>query len=248
MRIAQPVAAPSNEALIARLEPGTRADDSVDTDKEVVQVDPCAHLTHTLTMGLEYVGHEYPITRWVQASNIVAKGVITAMEAPIFNTTDGLPPANETPTPYPATPSDPEEKAPDIGNDQIFSLVVIDATEIYSGSQFTGYVVLRWGGTSAQCPDYTFEVEPDILSGSVADQGMFFITEFHPDTLQRTPPPAWMVHATTYRDQLNSDRQDNYLLAHVINWYRYDPPDAWSEMTIPRTIATLEADVIAATQ
>lgn len=201
---------------------------------------PCDHLDYVNTSSGTVYRHDMSPTSFVRESHAVAKVVIDTIDAPRFNTTDGLPPP-----PLPQVPTDDEWAEYD---DKIMSAVVVTATNVYTGTANTGYVLIRWGGTAAVCPDYIHEVEPQILTGDVGDEAMAFLMGI-PTSIMQSPPP-WLAYAIGIRDALNSNPETDYEVMLLFDWYEYDGTLATSQLQPddPVEIVDLEDEVSHATQ
>lgn len=123
--------------------------------------------------------------------------------------------------------------------------MVIDATMVYSGPQVTGYVVLRFGGTSPDCPNYYHEVTPQMISGEDGDTVMLFGFEVSNELYAN--PPNWLTYAMGVVADVEVRANGQYDVMLVDNWYLYDGSEARSVMTAsPIPVAQLEAEVEAA--
>lgn len=206
--------------------------------KAVLQsVDPCDYLPTTRTStGNHGLRADMSIEDQVELAHIVAKGVVTAVHTPRFETVSGSPP-----TPIPASASEEDLDAEEV---RIISPYVIDATTIYSGTTVDGYVIIRWGGTSSACPDYEYVQDPSILQGTVGTVGMLFVWD--PPSDWDTDPPSWFSHAQSVANDLNG-AGGNYVAVIADNWYRYSGTDAISEISGTEAQIDLESAVATAT-
>lgn len=205
--------------------------------KVALQPDPCDYLpTTTTSTGNHGLRADMSIEGQVELAHIVAKGVVTAVHTPRFETVSGT-----LPTPIPT--SAPEEDL-DAEEVRIVAPYVIDATSIYSGTTVDGYVIIRWGGTSSACPDYEYIQDPNILQGTVGTTGMLFIWD--PPSDWDTDPPSWFSHAQSVANDLNG-AGGNYVAVIADNWYRYSGTDAISEINGTEAQTDLESAVATAT-
>lgn len=193
-------------------------------------IDPCEHLTGEINdpyndlilMAIE----DIPFL-----SHSVARVEVSSIESPRFNT-----PGGEPPTPLPTTATEEEENDYSV---MVFSPVVLDATHIYSGTEVTGYVVIRVGGTTAACPDHEVTTS-DCFVANEGDDGLAELKGFSPEFVAINPP--WYQHLVAIADELNENPNVHYEPALLFNWYRYSGAmaESWSLGT-PVAISTLEA-------
>lgn len=171
-------------------------------------------------------------------ANVVAKVAIYSIGATRFETVSGNPP---TPLPLGAS-----LEQFDLYEDRILSPVTLRATHVYSGSNATGYVVVRWGGTTQACPDYTYEANPQLMTGEAGSEGMAFMTDV--PTRWQSSPPHWYTHVAARVAELNSTG-GNYEAKLLKYWYLYETDYAQSSRfaTHRMPIAQLESDVEDAT-
>jgi len=180
--------------------------------------DPCAHLGESNGFDADYRrAYTFTIAAMAAEAHVVAKVQIANISAARFDTVSGNPP-----TPLPANAS---LEQLDLYEDRILSPVTLLATNVYSGSGVTGYVVIRWGGVTTACPDYMFEANPLIMTGNVGDQGMAFMTNI-PDRWSSSPP-SWYTHLAARVIELNNNG-GNYEAKLLNTWYRYEGQDAQS--------------------
>jgi len=199
--------------------------------------DPCAHLDYVHYSRGEYYREEWTVADNVAVVQAVAKGVITQTRAPRFDTLDGGPP--------PPLPTDATEEEEDSYPDRILSAVVIDSTETFTGTSATGFVILKYGGRSADCPDYEYVDEPIILAGSEGDEGVVFGSSV-PAGLY-TDPPNWLQYAESVAAEVELVTGGQYDVLILDNWYLYDGTDAVSVISpSPIAITQLEAEIEAA--
>lgn len=206
--------------------------------RAVLQQVGCQLHGETIVQRNARLYRNYSVASFVNASGTVAKAVITTVMPARFDTLSGAPP---TPLPQNAT----EDEIDDY-NDQILSPVVLDVTHVYTGSQAYGFVVIRWGGSVAACPDYTFTWTPQIMTGSVADIGMVFLAD--PPTEWQSNPPNWFVHLQNAATAMSQQTGKNYEAKVLKTWYLYSGSSASTAHkygSIP--IQQLEAEVVAAT-
>lgn len=199
----------------------------------------CAHLkSHTRI--LESVAPNLSLADFVSGSMIIAKVRVVSISPPMFGTTSG-----DVPLPYPAGYEDPESDAPyNPQYDQsIHQLVVLDATQVYSGTMSPGVVVVDDASQHPACPNYVFTTDPDQLPVAVGDTGLAFLRTVT-STVFDPPMPGWASHALNLRDQLNnSDPNNQYEYVSLMQFYKYDGSSAstWWGQVLP--VADLETDL-----
>ena len=191
-------------------------------------VNDCSHLSNGIKDSSEpQVG--VSVAQWVAASSAVAQTLVASEQQARFNTPAGLPPTQEP-------PDEDEDGA------MIFRPVVLTVSHLYKGDPaITGYVVPKWGGTSALCPDYTYGREPEMMSASPGNNGVVFL--YDPPGRWVTAPPVWYSQLKAVADALGS----NYKVMLPHNWYRYSGTNAvstWSMET--KTILQLTSEIEAA--
>ena len=199
---------------------------------------PCDHLTHgrhTIAGTAERM--DWAVAQYVTRSHVIAKAVITDVGTPRFSTASGSPPP---PLPTTATEEDMFHY-----EDQVFSVVVLDATDVISGGTASGYVVTRAGGVVPTCPDYVYTSVPVEMRGGVGDVGMIFLDE--PPAFLQPPYPPWYAASIAKADELNLVPGANYQPMLVDSWFRYESGvtgSTWMSGTIP--VAQFEVEVQAA--
>lgn len=212
---------------------------------------PCAHLSGTRRETSfnfsEYVGMQ--LSDYVSRTHVVAKVEISDIKSPRFETLSGSPPPPATATSSAATktPTGNEEIDDDdlsfFPEDRILRPVVLDATQIYSGTSVTGYVVAKWGGAISGCPDYTYSTNGDVLTGAANDIGMVFLYE--PPEDWETEPPNWFSHLQAIADGLSQENVE-YRPMLIQNWYLYNTSAGTAATIHPSgnyTISELEAEI-----
>lgn len=199
--------------------------------------DPCAHLAAVRrTQGL-FEREDWSVASFVQGADTVAKVEIQQIDASRFDT-----PSGDPPTALPTTATDEQWEEYD---DTIYAAVVLQATTIYSGPQVTGYIVPRFGGTTAACPNYMYESDPQIVQGSVGDSAIVYLY----DQSYTAPIPPWFQHLETLAAQLSTPPSVVYRVMMPYNWYRYVGTDAVNSLRsmLNLPVGQLEAEVDAAT-
>lgn len=197
-----------------RLQTG-RAQQSVSQQSSV---DPCDSLPQS--HGTSYGVDEYAnMTRadWVQGSDLIIDGQITAVSGSEFNT-----PNQQVPT---ASPPDAEERS---GLD-LHNSVVVSIDTLYKGAPgHSGVVFVRTGGVSALCPDYQHHIDPEI-NGGVGDSIMLFAA--NPDAFYDEDPAPWYARLLSRVAQLNLGGESNYIPVIVGDVYVYEGSTATSSKT-----------------
>ena len=208
--------------------------------------DPCSHLAGRMKFRYDNTMpyREYSTADFVSDVNIVARAVITDIQAARFETVDGLPPPAVTATPV-VTP-DPDEDVY-FYPDKVFSPVVLDAIEVYSGTTVAGYVVPRWGGTPTACPGFSFDRKHEPMVGNVGDSGVAFMIE--PPAEWESDPPGWYVQLANTAQSLSSPGNE-YRPMILDNWYLYDQQTGMASTALKlgtMPISQLEAELESAT-
>jgi hypothetical protein len=186
-------------------------------------VDPCENLGGDLrlTTGYNAPYYDYTIEDYVLQSHVVSRAVISVTESARFETIDGLPPGPATPTPQPTSTPDPYSDDPDdYVPGQILSPIVLQATNIYSGTSVAGYVVARWGGTASSCPDYIHHSPDDLMTGVIGDEGIAFMVD--PPVEWVMDPPDWFTHLVSTANSISTP-SNVYKPMLIWNWHLYDP-------------------------
>lgn len=212
---------------------------NIESVKQNSQVNFCSHLGETRFSSGNYsnlVGHTP--TEFVSEAEVVARVRIVDVEQPSFDTPGGNPP-----TPLAINATDDEE---DFYFTGVSAPVVITATNVYSGSEVTGYVVVKWGGIAAACPGFEHIISPNEFDVSVGDEGMIFLDA--PGSSLLANPRPWLQRAINLTNQLNSDPNVHYDLMLLDEWYEYQGNNA-SLAIISQTlpISQLESEVDLAT-
>lgn len=181
-------------------------------------VNPCDSLPQS--RGTSYDVDEYSsMTRadWVQNSELVIEGQITAVSVSEFNT-----PNQQVPT---VSPPDEEDRS---GLD-LHNSVVVSIGTLYKGSTgHSGVVFVRTGGVSALCPGYQHHIDPEI-KGGVGDSIMLFAT--NPDAFYGVDPAPWYSRLLSRVAQLNLGGGSNYIPVIVGDVYVYAGSSATSSKT-----------------
>lgn len=194
------------------------SNDKIESLARNSQTNNCAHLGKARYSSGNYsniAGHTP--TDFVSEAEVVARVRVTAVQDPNFDTPNGGPP-----TPLAINATEDEE---DFYFTGVSAPVVITATNVYSGSEVTGYVVVKWGGVSAACPDFEHITSPKELDVSVGDEGMIFL-DAPSGSLLATPRP-WLQRAINLANQLNSDPNVHYDVMLLDAWYKYQGSNAF---------------------
>jgi hypothetical protein len=163
----------------------------------------------------------------------IAQVRIAEVGAPMFSTRDGHVPPDGPPT----GPEDDDQPDPK----RIFSLVVLEATHVYSGTPVTGYVVIRDGGVSPECPEFAYvgDLEPE---GQVGDVGIIELITL--DGPSRHEPPPAIQHLLARAEALNAAPDVRYEPMLLWAWYRYSGQRVLSrQLVTPMPIDLLELEI-----
>lgn len=203
------------------------------------QVDPCAHLGESLHISADTMSVlDLPVADHVARSTDVAKTTIASIGTTRFDTPSGGPPTPLSPT------ADEDQVA--LYSERVLSAVVLNVTTQYKGSSVTGYVVMRSGGTSAFCPDYTYEIDPQPITGAVGDTVMALLVDVDSDIAAYNPP--WLQYLTAVAAQLSVGGA-TYVVKMPANWYLYQGSAATSaSSSAPIAVAQLELEIEEATE
>lgn len=218
---------------------GRNLSGNIESARMVSQANNCSHLGKSRISSGNYSGiMDHTPADFVSDAEVVARVRVASVEAPNFDTPGGGPP-----TPLPVNATEDEE---DFYFTGVSAPVVITATNVYSGSEVTGYVVVKWGGVSSACPDYEDISNPKTFDANVGDEGIVFLDA--PSSSMLGTPRPWLQRAITLANQLNADPNSHYDVMLVDEWYKYQGNNA-SVAIISQTlpISQLESAIEAAT-
>ncbi len=211
---------------------GIQGIDDQSTGRVLSQPDPCEH-QNGMVRSSSSSPETGPVSILATKAQTIARVEIVEIGEPQFGTSDG-----HVPDPLPTNATEEEEET---YPDDIFSLIVLDATDVYSGTADTGYVIIRMGGVTAECPDYAHVVEP-AFAEDVGDEGIIELRSI-PEFLLEDPPPIYQ-HLLDKAEELNEDEKVHYEPMLVWTWYRYVGSSAESRnLVTPMPVTQLESEI-----
>jgi len=162
----------------------------------------------------------YPIDDAVRDASAVAEVVVESIGPARFRTDSGGPPAAK-------------DLADASDGLMVFSPAVLRITHSYKGdADVAGYVVVRWGGATGDCPDAVYERSPEMLGLNLVpgSSGMLFAESL---------PERWnnpvTAHLKAVADELSADGE-TFVPMHPVQWFAYEGQEAsstWSGEALP---------------